>query len=168
MADLSSPKIMSRERLLEFTEECRSRGLRLVTTNGTFDLLHVGHVKSLEEARSMGDVLIVGLNSDSSVRSYKTPERPFLPDVERAYILASLTCVDAVHIMEERDISVPLIEMVRPDVHVKGKQYEGACGEQVLIEDMGGAMHFAEMVEGISTTDVARTVIEKTSALQRE
>lgn len=168
MTDLLNPKIMTRDELRSFVEGKREQGYVLVTTNGTFDLLHVGHVKNLEEAKSLGDVLIVAVNSDESVKSYKGLDRPFLPAEERAYMLAALNCVDAVCIMDEVDVAKPLIELVKPDFHVKGKQYEGKCLEQEIVLATGGVMHFAEMIAGISTTDVARTVVEKVLAAKRE
>lgn len=168
MTDLRSPKIMSRDELRDFVERKRNQGFVLVTTNGTFDLMHVGHVKSLEEAKSLGDLLIIAVNSDESVKAYKGLDRPFLPAEERAYMLAALSCVDAVCIMDEADVTRPLVELVRPDFHVKGRQYEGKCLDQEIVSGTGGIMHFSEMVMGISTTDIARTVVEKVLAVKRE
>ena len=108
-------KVLSRAAAQDFARACRRRGERLVFTNGCFDLLHVGHVRSLEEARSLGDRLIVAVNRDASVRRLKGPERPLVPEMRRAEVLAAFASVDAVVLFGE---STPLrvIRALRPDV----------------------------------------------------
>ena len=116
----------------------RDAGRRIVFTNGCFDVLHVGHVRCLEQAREWGDVLVVGVNSDESVRRLKGPERPIVPDHERAALLAALATVDLVAIFEE-DSPVGLLELVRPDVYVKGGDYTPDMLEETpLVEALGG------------------------------
>ena len=119
---VQADKVVSREILRQRVAEWRRGGQRIVLANGCFDLLHVGHVRYLHAARELGDRLIVGVNSDDSVRALKGDGRPLMPADERAEILAALADVDAVVIFPERDVR-PLIREVRPDVHAKGTDY---------------------------------------------
>ena len=139
--------------MARFGRESR-QGKRLVFTNGCFDLLHPGHIQGLEQARALGDVLIVGINSDSSVRELKGLGRPILPELERAEILAALECVDAVVIFEEltpREI----IKALLPDVLVKGGDWPG---NQIVgreeVEAAGGRVVSVPLVETYSTTAI--------------
>jgi len=100
----------------------RAAGKRIVLTNGAFDLLHVGHLRALEDARSRGDLLVVAVNDDASVRRLKGPGRPVIPAAERAELLAGLRCVDYVILFSEDDVSV-LLRLLRPAVHAKGSDY---------------------------------------------
>src|SRR6266700_7925091 len=111
-------KILDMDELAKHSRELRAAGKKLVVTNGCFDLLHVGHVRYLQAARALGDALVVGLNSDASVRRLKGPGRPVMPAVERAELLAAVSGVDAVVVFEE-DSADALIERLRPDVHAK-------------------------------------------------
>ncbi|MBX3465822.1 MAG: adenylyltransferase/cytidyltransferase family protein [Planctomycetes bacterium] len=108
--------------LSRVVEEHRAAGRRVVFTNGTFDLLHVGHLRSLTDARSRGDLLIVALNSDASVRSYKGPGLPIQPEAERAELIAGLRCVDYVTLFDEPRVDA-LLGRLRPHVHAKGTEY---------------------------------------------
>src|SRR6267142_4582740 len=114
-----SAKIIDMDQLAERARELRRAGKRLVVTNGCFDLLHVGHVRYLQAARALGDALVVGLNSDASVRRLKGPGRPVMPAAERAELVAAVSGVDAVVVFEE-DSADALIARLRPDVHAKG------------------------------------------------
>ncbi len=134
----SAKIILDRAGLVRRSEELRSSGLRIVLTNGTFDLLHVGHVRALEEARAQGDVLVVGINSDASVRAYKGPGRPVVPEAERAEIVAALGCVDLVTVFDEPTAEA-LIRAVRPAVHAKGQDYtEASVPERAVVLEVGG------------------------------
>ena len=115
-------KIVSLEQLLPARQAWLAAGRTLVFTNGVFDLLHIGHVRYLQEARSLGDVLIVGLNSDSSVRALKGPGRPLVPQTERAELLAALACVDHVTLFEAITAR-QLVDALRPEIYVKGGDY---------------------------------------------
>jgi rfaE bifunctional protein nucleotidyltransferase chain/domain len=117
-------KVLARAELAQELERRRAaaRGLRVVLANGCFDVLHVGHVRYLEAARSHGDLLVVALNTDESVRALKGPARPTVPLEERAELLAALRCVDFVTVFGERDLEATLREL-RPDVHAKGTDY---------------------------------------------
>jgi D-beta-D-heptose 7-phosphate kinase/D-beta-D-heptose 1-phosphate adenosyltransferase len=115
-------KLLARERLTAWAEAQRVRGKRIVLTNGVFDLLHAGHVRYLQQARALGDVLLVGLNSDASTRRLKGPQRPLLPESDRAAVLSALACVDRVTIFAESTAS-ELVALVRPEVYAKGGDY---------------------------------------------
>src|SRR5437868_3019601 len=112
----------TREAIAARAEALRSEGRRVVFTNGVFDILHVGHVRYLQAARALGDALLVGINSDASVRRLKGPARPINPENERAEVVAALACVDGVCVFGE-DRPDALIEAVRPHVHAKGGDY---------------------------------------------
>lgn len=109
-------------------------GQRVVLTNGVFDLLHVGHVDYLEQARALGDVLIVGMNSDASTRALKGSSRPLMPEGARAYVLAALRCVDYVTIFGERTAEA-LVTALQPDVYVKGGDYATAGQDALVVDD---------------------------------
>lgn len=139
----------------------RSEGKKVVFTNGVFDLLHVGHVTYLEAARELGDVLVVGLNNDTSVRRLnKSPERPVNPELARAKVLSALRCVDAVVIFGE-DTPFELISALRPDVLVKGGDYDPSVTDPSdkrymvgsdLVKAAGGSVVAIPLVSGYSTT----------------
>jgi rfaE bifunctional protein nucleotidyltransferase chain/domain len=152
------PEILTlEEAILRFGREKRN-GRRIVFTNGCFDLLHPGHIGSLEQARALGDALVVGLNSDASVRRLKGAGRPVLPERERAEILAGLECVDAVVIFDEltpREVIARLL----PDVLVKGGDWPG---DQIVgreeVEAAGGRVVSVPVVAGYSTTEILRKI----------
>ena len=155
-----NPEILTLdEAILRFGREKRN-GRRIVFTNGCFDLLHPGHIGSLEQARALGDTLVVGINSDASVRQLKGAGRPVLPERERAEILAALECVDAVVIFDEltpREIIAGLL----PDVLVKGADWPG---DQIVgreeVEAAGGRVVSIPVVPGYSTTEILRKIRE--------
>jgi len=137
-------------------ERRRAQGMRIVLTNGTFDILHVGHVRALEEARSRGDLLLVALNSDASVRSYKGPGRPFVPLEERAEILAALQSVDLVTVFEEPDAHA-LIRRVRPDVYAKGRDYDRqTLPEAATAREVGAELAFVGDEKTHAASDLVR------------
>lgn len=139
----------------------RPRTMRLVFTNGCFDLLHRGHVEYLFEARSLGDALVVGVNSDASVRRLKGAERPFVAAADRALLVAALACVDAVTIFDE-DTPRELIAELLPDVLVKGADY---ALDQVVgraeVEAAGGSVVLVPLRQGYSSTDLVRRIRRK-------
>ena len=132
-------------------DRLHAEGRTLVFTNGCFDILHRGHADYLAFARSQGDALVVGLNSDASVRRAKGPTRPVNPEQDRAYVLGSLRAVDFVVIFEE-DEPRDLIAQILPDVLVKGKDWAHYVSGRDIVEANGGRVVLAEMVEGRSTT----------------
>lgn len=145
-------KILSWESLDQGVAYWRFLEQKIVFTNGCFDLLHLGHITYLEEAAKLGDVLVVGLNSDESVRRLKGPSRPVLPQQERARLLAALEFVEAVVVFEE-ETPLRLIEKIRPDVLVKGGDYtvDRIVGAE-LVQSYGGQVEILPLVPGYSTT----------------
>jgi rfaE bifunctional protein nucleotidyltransferase chain/domain len=135
-------------------DRMRRRGGTLVATGGCFDLLHTGHVRLLRQARQLGDVLVVLLNSDASVRALKGPRRPVMPDADRARVLSALACVDAVVIFDELSPEAAL-EQLRPDVWVKGGDYtEADLPEAVVVRRHGGEVVLLPTVAGYSSTNL--------------
>lgn len=147
------------ETIVRFDREKRN-GKKVVFTNGCFDLLHPGHIRTLEMARGLGDALIVGINSDESVRTLKGEGRPVIPEQERAEILASLESVDAVVIFDELTPQRMVAALV-PDVLVKGGDWPG---NQIVgreeVETAGGKVVLVEVVEGYSTTEILKRIRE--------
>ncbi len=154
-------KIKEREELRHIVESLKSNGKRVVFTNGCFDILHVGHVRYLEMAKSLGDVLIVGINSDRSVRAIKGPLRPILPEQERAEIIAGLGCTDYVTIFDE-DTPYELISTITPHILVKGGDWtkETTVGKEV-VEREGGEVIILPLVEGASTTNIINIILKR-------
>ena len=136
----------------------RGRGGKVVFTNGVFDLLHPGHIRYLQDARQLGDALIVGLNSDRSVRANKGPQRPITPQDERAEILEALACVDAVAVFDE-ETPDEIIKRIQPDVLVKGADWrpDNIVGRDT-VEARGGRVVRMELSPGYSTTELMRRV----------
>lgn len=156
-------KVVGWPDLLAARDEHRRAGRVVVWTNGCFDLLHPGHVASLQAARSLGDVLVVGLNSDTSVRAAKGPGRPILAQHERAAVLVALECVDAVVVFDEPTPEAALAAL-RPDVHCKGADYAPPHGkpipERAVVEAYGGRVEFLPLAPGLSTTELLRRIRE--------
>lgn len=157
-------KIVSFKTLSTLSKLVKDQGKRLVTTNGCFDLLHWGHIQYLNEAKALGDLLLVGLNSDASVKRLKGPTRPLNPELVRARQIASLECVDYVVLFEE-DTPEAFLEMVKPDIHVKGGDYRVEdLPERKVVEAGGGQVRVVSLVPGFSTT----SLIEKLKLLPDE
>ena len=144
----SESHIKTFDEIARLVERYKKEGKKIVFTNGCFDILHVGHVKYLQEAKSFGDVLIVGLNSDASVRRLKGPSRPVNPVEDRAYLLAALEAVDFVVPFED-DTPYELIKMIAPDVLVKGGDYKG---KEVVGTEFAKELKLVDFVDGKSTT----------------
>ena len=145
------PRILTPSEMRAQRDRLHAEGRTLVFTNGCFDILHRGHADYLAFARSQGDALVVGLNSDASVRRAKGPTRPVNPEQDRAYVLGSLRAVDFVVIFDE-DEPRDLISQILPDVLVKGKDWAHYVSGRDIVEANGGRVVLAEMVEGRSTT----------------
>ncbi len=154
-------KIKERKELVRIIKNLKAKGKRIVFTNGCFDLLHLGHVRYLEEAKSLGDVLVVGVNSDSSVRKLKGPKRPILPEKERTEILSGLGCVDYVTVFKEAD-PLKLITSLKPNRLVKGGDWtrEQIVGREV-VESSGGELIIIPFVKGASTSNVIDTILKR-------
>lgn len=151
-------KVLSLDRLAAKIAEHHAAGQRVVFTNGCFDLLHVGHITSLEEAAAQGEILVVAVNSDASVRKLKGRGRPLISEQDRARMLAALTVVDYVLVFHE-DNPLATIRRLRPDVLVKGGAYTpGQVVGQDFVESYGGRLHLTRMVDGISTTNLVQSI----------
>lgn len=147
--------------MVPIVERLKHEGKRIVFTNGCFDILHIGHVRYLKIARDYGDVLVVGLNNDESVRKIKGDKRPIVPERERAEILSSLRLVDYVIIFNETD-PYNTIAAIRPDVLVKGGDWtvDNIVGRD-LVKSYGGEVHAIPFVEGASTSRIIEDIIKK-------
>ena len=152
----STSHIKTFDEIKTLSSKLHSQGKKIVFTNGCFDILHVGHVKYLEVAKSYGDVLILGLNADSSVRKLKGPTRPINTQDDRAYILASLESVDYVVIFEE-ETPYELIKLIKPHLLVKGGDYEG---KEVVGQDIADELKLVQFVDGKSTTNTIKRIQE--------
>jgi len=159
-------KILSREKLATEVLRRQQAGERAVFTNGCFDLLHLGHVRYLREARSLGDFLILGLNSDISTRMLKGPGRPLVSEVERAEILAALTCIDYITIFSEPTAG-PLVALLQPAIYVKGGDYASIDSsapdltrlpEAKVVHEYGGTVHLIPYLLHHSTTELIAAI----------
>ena len=151
-------KMMSVTKLLSALRPARRAGRTIVFTNGVFDLLHSGHLTLLQKARGLGDLLVVGVNSDASVRRLKGPDRPFVSQRDRELMLASLEAVDYV-VGFTQDTPLRLIERIQPDLLVKGGDWKsGEIVGKDLVESRGGRVVRIPVLEGFSTTKIARSV----------
>jgi rfaE bifunctional protein nucleotidyltransferase chain/domain len=152
------PAVLTLEELILQFGPGKRNGRRVVFTNGCFDLLHPGHIKLLEAARSMGDALVAGMNNDDSVRALKGAGRPVIPEQERAEILASFECVDAVVVFDELTPQKTVAALL-PDILVKGGDWPG---NQIVgreeVEAAGGKVVLVDVVEGYSTTEILRKI----------
>lgn len=149
-------RVLSFRDLVGWRAREKSAGRRLVVTNGCFDLLHVGHVRFLQEARALGDTLLVGLNGDESVRELKGAGRPVNPETDRAEVLAALACVDAVVIFPEKR-ATHFLQEAQADVYVKGGDYRPQdldAGEQAAVKKAGGEVRVLKLTPGKSTSAV--------------
>jgi rfaE bifunctional protein nucleotidyltransferase chain/domain len=153
---------MSLEKMKPLTElaaicaQYGAQGRRLVFTNGCFDLLHVGHVRYLQQARALGDALLIAVNGDSSVRALKGPSRPINTESDRAEVLAALACVDYVTIFHTERVT-DLVRVIRPQIYAKGGDYTAASldpGERSALEEVGAEIRILPLVPGKSTTGI--------------
>ena len=150
--------------LSKLVEDRKAAGNTIVFTNGCFDILHMGHTSFLQQARQLGDLLIVGLNSDDSVRRLKGPHRPVVPMRERAAILSSLAGVDYITIFDE-DTPLKLIDSLKPDILVKGDDYtkDEVVGREI-VESYGGKVELIKLVKGVSTTSIIERIVQNSKA----
>ena len=147
-------KLIEQSKIEELTNQIKKQGKTIVATNGCFDILHVGHVRYLKKSKEFGDVLIVGLNSDASVRSIKGPNRPINNEFDRAEVLCALDSVDYVVLFDE-DSPRDLLELIKPNVYTKGADYTlKTLPEADVILKNNGWVEFIDFVEGKSTTKI--------------
>ena len=159
-------KLLSLESLEPVISVLKASGKTVVFANGCFDLLHVGHIRYLQGARQLGDVLVVGLNSDQSVRRLKGPQRPLMPENERAEILAALACVDYVVLFQEPNVEA-VLRVLKPDIQCKGTDYtEETVPERELVRSYGGRVAIAGDPKDHSTRDLIQDILGRSTAPQ--
>lgn len=159
---LLKKKVLPPEEISSFSKQLKANKERIVSLNGAFDLLHRGHLKMLSEAsdqKGEKGILIVGLNTDSSIQRYKSPTRPFFPLEHRLQMLASILFVDYVTWFDELDPR-SLLRQLSPDIHVNGAEYGQECIEKEVVESQGGKIHIVQLLEGFSTTGVIKKIKE--------
>ena len=159
-----SVKVMTRDQLVLLLQAARTQGKRIVFTNGCFDLMHVGHTRYLQAAKDLGDLLVVAVNSDASVRSLnKAPDRPIVSEAQRAEVVAALGCVDYVILFDEPDPQ-GLIAALQPDVLVKGGDWAVECivGREI-VEARGGIVRTIPLVPDVSTTSLIQRIRSTTA-----
>lgn len=155
---MKAEKVIERDELEQLGEKLRQAGKTVVTTNGCFDILHVGHVRILQQARALGDVLIIGINSDASVRKLKGETRPINNENDRAELLLALSSVDYVTVFGE-DTPVEFLKLVKPNIHVKGADYKPEnLAETPVVESFGGRVEILSLVPGRSTSNVVSRI----------
>ncbi len=158
---MSNQKIHNHSELASILQQAKADGDVVVTTNGCFDVLHLGHLRYLQAARQLGDLLVVAINSDSSVRQLKGENRPLVPEEERAEMLAGLECVDYVVIFPEAT-PIDLLSELKPNIHVKGGDYKlEQLIERDVVEANGGKVIVGLNVPGKSTTNLIEVICER-------
>jgi len=151
---MNSPKIKSFGQIVIIVKKLKKAGRKVVFTNGCFDILHIGHIKLFQQAKSFGDILVVGLNSDSSVRKIKGPERPINRENDRAEILASLSTVDFV-VKFAQPTPYELIKIIKPDVLVKGSDWKSG---EIIGREFAGKVRRIKLARGYSTTGTIKKI----------
>lgn len=156
-------EILSETEMRERIEFARQQGKRIITTNGCFDLLHAGHVEFLKCAKALGDLLVIGLNSDASVTQLKGAGRPLIPERDRAMLLTALRCVDYVVVFDEL-IATQWLEVIRPDIHCKAGDYSrDSLPETAVVQAYGGEVHILPFQAGISTSTIVARITNSSS-----
>ncbi len=165
---MSNQKIYHRSELSFVLQQAKADGDVVVTTNGCFDVLHLGHLRYLQAARQLGDLLVVAINSDSSVRQLKGENRPLVPEEERAEMLAGLECVDYVVIFPE-STPIDLLSELKPNIHVKGGDYKlEQLIERDVVEANGGKVIVGLNVPGKSTTNLIEVICDRYGDTDKE
>ncbi len=153
-------KILTKQQLKRRVRDLKRLRRRIVTTNGSFDILHDGHVFMLERAKKLGDVLIVGVNSDSSIKKYKGKDRPIIPQASRVKLLASLRCIDYLYVFSETN-PTRFLETVRPNIHVNSSEYGKNCVEAPTVRKYGGKLVLIKKQKRLlSTTDIINRILK--------
>jgi rfaE bifunctional protein nucleotidyltransferase chain/domain len=159
---MTTKKLTTLPQLRTLVETARSKGQKAVWTNGCFDIMHAGHILYLEKARALGDLLIVGLNSDASVRLLKGPSRPIVPEDQRAIVMGALSCVDYVIVFDEQS-PLRLLEILKPEVFAKGGDYTLDTLDQKerrMVESYGGNIALLPGVPGMSTSNLIEKILQ--------
>ncbi|MEI8125733.1 MAG: adenylyltransferase/cytidyltransferase family protein [Parachlamydiaceae bacterium] len=150
-------KLIDPDKLKASVAEMRLKGKKIATLNGSFDLMHAGHLQIIYEASQVADVLIVALNSDASIKAYKSADRPIIPLEYRLQLMAALGFVDYVTWFEETD-PIRLLRDIKPDVHVNGAEYGDECIEAATVREYGGKIHIVQLVPGLSTSQILKKI----------
>ncbi len=154
-------KVIPINRLVEQRKKLKSTGKTVVWTNGCFDVLHPGHVRSIQQAKAMGDILIVGLNSDSSIRKLKGADRPIFDETARVEMISALEDVDYIVVFQE-ETPVSMIQQIQPDIHCKGSDYKPPFGKKMpeaeLVYSYGGRIEFLDLCHEYSTTKLIQKI----------
>ncbi len=156
---LRQNKVKNQEELEGIITRLKRQGKKIVVLNGSFDLLHSGHIKSLEEAKAQGDVLVILLNSDVSVQKYKSIKRPIIGEKERASMLAAMQCIDFVTLFDETNPKI-ILEKIRPDIYCKGTDWGKNCVERFVVEKYGGRIHILKQEPGLSTSKIIAKILD--------
>jgi rfaE bifunctional protein nucleotidyltransferase chain/domain len=158
-AEAIKEKYLLDDALEKKVAKLKMEGKTIVTLNGSFDLMHAGHLEMIYQASLQGDVLIVALNSDASIKKYKSPLRPIIPLEYRMQMMAALTMVDYVTAFDETD-PISLLKKISPDVHVNGAEYGENCIEADVVRSGGGRIHIVSLVPYLSTSNIIRKIKE--------
>jgi len=161
--DVFLRKFLPPERIKEQCLQVKQAGQRLVSLNGSFDLLHAGHLEMIYQASLQGDILLVALNTDRSIQEYKSPYRPIIPLEYRMQMVAALEMVDYVTCFEETDPRC-LLQEIAPHVHVNGAEYGKNCIEADVVRSLGGEIHIVSLVPGLSTSKIIQKIMSLPSA----
>lgn len=154
---MHSHKIIEPEALSSLVDQLREKGKTISTVNGSFDLLHAGHLEILFQGSMQADVFLVALNTDNSIKGYKGQNRPIIPLNYRMQMLAALECVDYVTWFDEPDPR-QLLSVIKPDVHVNGSEYGENCIEADVVKKNGGRIHIVSFVPGLSTSSIIQKI----------
>jgi D-glycero-beta-D-manno-heptose 1-phosphate adenylyltransferase len=150
-------KIIQPNQLIQKIQEIRLDKKKIVTLNGSFDLLHAGHLQIIYEASQQGEVLIVALNSDASIKQYKSPLRPIISLDYRLQMMSALSFVTYVTWFEETDPR-SILNIIKPDIHVNGAEYGSHCIEADIVESNGGSVHIVKLIPGLSTSQILKKI----------
>lgn len=150
-------KIIQPQELEGKIAELRRDGKTIATLNGSFDLLHAGHLEILTQGANQADIFIVALNSDASIKGYKGPDRPIIPLFFRMQLMSALECVDYVTYFDDADPR-SLLSIIKPDVHVNGSEYGDNCIESDVVKNNGGRIHIVPLVPGLSTSNIIQKI----------
>lgn len=152
-------KLKTLEEIKVIAEAIKKQGKTIVSINGSFDIIHAGHAVLLKEAKVQGDILILGLNSDESIKAYKSKDRPINPQLARAEVLAAFEYVDYITIFDET-VPMPFLEIIKPDIHVNGSEYGEDCIEAPTVKKNGGKIYIIKLKDGFSTTAMIDKIIK--------
>lgn len=150
-------KVIDPAQLESTVEALKEKGKTIVTLNGSFDLMHAGHLQIIYEASLQGDILILALNSDASIKKYKSPKRPIIPLKYRLQMMAALEFVDYVTWFEETD-PIAVLNKIKPNIHVNGAEYGENCIEAELVKSHGGKIHIVQLVPSLSTSEIIKKI----------